>query len=300
MLGGACAHAPAVPEPRTGPRLFVLGRAQDGGLPHVGCDAPCCAEARRTGRRETPACLGVHDPGSGALLLIEATPAVEEQLALLHRLAGSPARGRAPIDAVLITHAHLGHYLGLAWFGREVCATRGLPVFVTARMADFLSAHAPWKQLVALSQIELRRFAPGTTFSPMPGLQVEAIAVPHRDEFSDTVAFKLKGPRRCVLFVPDVDAWHRQGDLLPRLLEGVDVAFVDGTFWDAAELPERARPEIPHPPMVDTIERLSGSRAMPPGGVRFLHLNHSNPAFTPGWPLPEGFSVATVGEWVDL
>src|SRR5690606_25222959 len=101
MLGGACAHAPAVPEPRTGPRLFVLGRAQDGGLPHVGCDAPCCAEARRTGRRETPACLGVHDPGSGALLLIEATPAVEEQLALLHRLAGSPARGRAPIDAVL-------------------------------------------------------------------------------------------------------------------------------------------------------------------------------------------------------
>jgi len=281
-------------------RAFVLGRAQDGGLPHVGCDRRCCVEARRTGRRETPACLGVQDTETGALLLLEATPAVEEQLARLHALAGSPPRGRAPVDAVLLTHAHMGHYLGLAAFGREAGATRGLPVWTSPRMATFLEANGPWSQLVALGQIELRRFTPGATFSPLPGLEVEAIAVPHRDEYSDTMAFKLRGPAGCVLFVPDVDAWSRHEGLLERLLEGVDVAYLDGTFWDGRELPERARAEIPHPPMVDTIARLRGFAAAHPTTVAFLHLNHTNPALHDAALLPAGFRVAAVGECVGL
>ncbi|MEZ5965080.1 MAG: MBL fold metallo-hydrolase [Planctomycetota bacterium] len=281
-------------------RVFVLGRAQDGGMPHVGCDRACCAAARRGGRRETPACLGVQDRESGSLLLLEATPAVEEQLARLHALAGSAARGRAPVDGVLLTHAHIGHYLGLAHFGREVAATRGLPVWVSTRMATFLRSNGPWRQLVDLGQIDLREFAPGARFAPLAGLEVEAIPVPHRDEFSDTMAFKLRGPRGSVLFLPDVDAWERHAGLLERLLEGVDVAYLDGTFFDGRELPERLRAEIPHPPMVDTMRRLRAFAAAHPGAVRFLHLNHTNPVFADSGLLQPGFALARVGEAVDL
>ncbi len=291
----------AVPAPEPGLSLYVLGRAQDGGLPHVGCDRPCCAEARRSGRRETPACLGIHDAASGRLVLVEATPSIEAQLAHLHALAGGVARGRAPVDAVLVTHAHIGHYLGLAHFGREVCGTSALPLFCTPRFAAFLRAHGPWKQLVELGQLAVREIEPdGAAFAPIPGLQVTALSVPHRDEFSDTVAFKLRGPRRTVLFVPDVDQWARHDGLLERLLDGVDVAYLDGTFFDGSELPERARAEIPHPPMKDTMQRLAAIAAARPGRIRFIHLNHSNPALHGAVALAPGFSVAEPGERVDL
>lgn len=305
VLGG-CLTA-STPRSDGGARyeLFVLGRAQDGGLPHVGCEREaCCASARRTGRVETPACLGIHDTETGALALVEASPAVEAQIALLHELAESGPRGRKPVDAVLLTHAHIGHYLGLAHFGREVAATSELPVHCTARMAAFLRGNGPWKQLVELGQIELREIGDDGRFTLFDGVEVEAIPVPHREEFSDTVAFRIHGPERTVLFCPDVDAWDRHAGLLDRLLEGVDVAYLDATFYDGRELPERAREEIPHPPMVDTMARLAELAESRPGAVRFLHLNHTNPA----WNDPDlaaevdarGFRIATVGERVGL
>lgn len=285
-----------------GPQLFVLGTAQDGGLPHLGCERPCCEDARRNGRVLYPACLGVAD--QGRLLLLEATPKVEEQVALLHRKCGVQGRGRRPVDAVLLTHAHMGHYLGLAHFGREAAATQGLPVHVSARMAAFLRGHGPWRQLVELGQIVLQEHAPAAAFEVWPGLLVTAIPVPHRDEYSDTMAYVVQGPRRRVLFVPDVDAWEREPGLLERLVASCDTAYVDGTFYDGSELPERNLAEIRHPLMTDTMARLAEHARVHPGKVRFLHLNHSNPALHD----PEiqrriearGFAVAQQGEAVAL
>ena len=287
---------------------IVLGIAQDGGVPHVGCLKPCCVEARRTKQRLLPASLGIHDRESGRLLLIEATPAIEAQLARLHRVSGRSAasarelqgaaradrakpksaapgeaknavpRRRNPVDAVLLTHAHIGHYLGLAHFGREVASTRGLDVWVSQRMAEFLRTHGPWKQLVSLGQIKLREFEARKAFEPLPGLRVVAIPVPHRDEFSDTMAFRIAGPKRELLFVPDLDGWNRRPGIAKELLDGVDRAYVDATFYDGRELPGRNIEEIPHPPIVVTME-LFGERARrAPGALRFIHLNHTNPA----------------------
>jgi pyrroloquinoline quinone biosynthesis protein B len=299
----SCGTAPAPDLPRY--EVFVLGRAQDGGLPHLGCDREaCCAAARRSGRVETPACLGIHDRSTGALALIEATPAVEAQIARLHALSAVPPRGRRPVDAVLLTHAHIGHYLGLAHFGREVAATAGLAVHCSERMGSYLRGHGPWRQLVELGQIELRTTPAGGSFTLFDGLEVELIAVPHRDEWSDTVAIRIRGPERCLLFCPDVDAWDRHAGLLERLLDGVDVAYLDATFFDGRELPERARAEIPHPPMVDTMARLAEAARASPGRIRFIHLNHSNPAWNePGLGAEieaRGFRIAAVGERVGL
>ena len=280
--------------------LFVLGIAQDGGLPHLGCQKACCTEARAKGRALYPACLGVVDRETGRKLLIEVTPAVEAQVALLDRLSGVPGAPRRPADAVLITHAHIGHYSGLVHFGREVASTAKIPVHVSERMAGFLRNNSPWSQLVELQQIELRTVTPGTPVTPLPGLEVTAFSVPHRDEFSDTLAFRLRGSHHTVLFVPDIDRW---GDTtLEELLDGVDVAYLDATFFDGRELPGRDLSEIPHPLMVQTMERLGERAARNPGRIRFIHLNHTNPALhDPDLRhsiRDRGFRVAQQGERV--
>ncbi len=297
--GRPAPDSPAAPVSRY--EVFVLGIAQDGGLPHVGCTKPCCVTARATGRRETPASLGIHDRATGKLLLVEATPGIESQLALLHRLAEvGPRPQQAPVDGVLITHAHIGHYLGLAHFGREVASTDGLPVYGTERFASFLRQHGPWSQLCALDQIEPVVLPMGAEHEVLDGLFVEAVAVPHRDEFSDTVAFRIRGPQRRVLFVPDVDRWDAAPGLLDRLLDGVDVAWLDATFYDGREVPGRDLAEIPHPPMVDTMARLAEEARARPGRLRFIHLNHSNPALSDAGIRAEvearGFAIASAGD----
>lgn len=302
----ACAvpHAELTDTSATRFSLFVLGTAQDGGRPHLGCERACCTSMRRSGHTDTPASLGIHDRETGALLLVEATPAIETQVAHLHELAGARDHSRKPIDALLLTHAHIGHYLGLAHLGREVASVARLPVFVTPRMATFLRTNGPWSQLVALEQVDVREIELGAVFEPLPGLAVEAIPVPHRDEFSDTVAFKIRGEQRTVLFVPDVDGWDAHEGLLERLMDGVDVAYVDGTFFDGRELPGRDLREIPHPPIVDTMRRLTERARAHRGSVRFLHLNHTNPLWLDERLRDDlearGFALASVGERVDL
>lgn len=279
--------------------LVVLGVAQDGGLPHLGCDKACCARARESGRREGPASLGIHDTETGRLVLVEATPDIEAQVALQHETTGRGGAPRRPFDALLLTHAHIGHYAGLVHLGREVAATEAIDTWLSPRFAEFLSANGPWSQLVSLEQIALRTHEAGVIFEPIEGLGVEALPVPHRQEFSDTVAYRFHGSARSVLFVPDIDRW--EGNILEELLEGVDVAYLDATFYDGREVPGRDLSEIPHPPMVGTMQRLETWMAeRPPGSVRFIHLNHSNPALHEGALREEiaerAFGVARVGE----
>jgi pyrroloquinoline quinone biosynthesis protein B len=104
--------------------------------------------------------------------------------------------------------------------------------------------------------------------------------------------------------VPDVDAWEREPGLLERLLEGVDVAYLDGTFYDGGELPERNLAEIRHPLMVRTMERLADVARKRPGAIRFLHLNHTNPVLHDAALRAQlethGFRVAQQGERLTL
>jgi pyrroloquinoline quinone biosynthesis protein B len=284
--------------------LVVLGIAQDGGVPHVGCEKDCCREARDSGRTLYPACLGIHDRDTGGLVLVEATPAVGPQLSLLDDRTGVTGRGRRPVDAVLLTHAHIGHYLGLAQFGKEVASTDRLPVFVSPRLAAFLRDNGPWSQLVTQGQIAIHEVEPGTPFEPIPGVRVTAVPVPHRDEYSDTMAFRIEAGASRVLFVPDIDGWDREPGLLDRLLDGVTLAYVDATFYDGRELPGRDLSTIPHPLMTDTMDRLAAWGRDHPGALAFIHLNHTNPALRD--PAiretieSRGFRVAGQGERLPL
>jgi pyrroloquinoline quinone biosynthesis protein B len=228
---------------------------------------------------------------------------------VVHRYRPHPAGGpdRQPVDGVLLTHAHIGHYLGLAWFGYESLNSREIPVYASARMAAFLTANGPWSLLVARHNIALRTLTPGAPLALDGGIVVTPIVVPHRDELSDTLGFVVRGPRRTLLYVPDTDSWSAWARPLPEVLrrEHVDLAVLDGTFYSAAELPDRDVRRIGHPLMTATITLL---RDLVRGGtlqVHFTHLNHSNPAGDPDSPerralAGAGFRVLEEGQELDL
>ena len=62
------------------------------------------------------------------------------------------------------------------------------------------------------------------------------------------------------------------------LIAVFDVAWLDGTFYGADELPDRAMDEVPHPSIAESLERFRLLADRDRRKVRFIHLNHTNPA----------------------
>ncbi len=271
------------------PFVRVVGTTQDGGLPHAACSCERCERARREPSfRRHVASLALVDPAGEppAVFLIDATPDLPEQLERLADLRHATAGrvDRAPLDGILLTHAHIGHYLGLAFLGYEVVHVQGLPVWATARLGAYLRTNGPWSQLVGKGEIDLRELVPGVEIALTESLRLTPLLVPHRDEYSDTVGFLVSGPRRRLLYVPDTDRWETWDPPLLERLAGVDVAILDGTFYSTDELPGRSVGEIGHPLMRVTMDLLADRVASGQLEVHFTHLNHSNPALTPASP----------------
>jgi pyrroloquinoline quinone biosynthesis protein B len=278
FLAAACA-APREPTAPPEVEAVVLGVLQDGGLPHLGCERACCEAARRDpSRRGRVASLGIVDRLAETTFLIDATPDLPAQVDELNAFAGR-ASGSLP-DGILLTHGHVGHYTGLVHLGREVASARAIPVYCTPSMASFLRENAPWRLLVEAGHVELLEVRPGETADLTPRLRAMAVAVPHRRELSDTVAWRLLGPSKTLLYLPDLDAWKDVEGGAAALFDGIDVALLDGTFFDPrSELPGREPALVPHPPIPQTLSLLA-TLAHPPRAI-FVHLNHSNPALDP-------------------
>jgi len=225
--------------------------------------------------------------------VIDATPDFESQVETL---------GTMP-DGILLTHAHIGHYLGLAQLGREVFNARGMPVYCTASMASFLRGNRPWSRLVSSGNISVREVQPGIEFALTDRLRATAIKVPHRDEDSDTVAYLVAGPSRKLLWLPDIDKWGKWDRKIEEVVKEVDVAFLDGTFYSADEIPGRSIAEIPHPLVPETTALLPAA-GRPRTRIVFVHLNHTNRLLWDGWAIRDlearGFSVAREGEHFSL
>lgn len=269
---------------------IVLGVAQDGGHPQTGCEASCCAPAFADPRRgHRIACIGLRTDDAGWLL--DATPDLRWQLHALQR----PCRG------IVLTHAHMGHYTGLLQLGREAWAPDRLPVYAMPGMAAFLEAQEPYRTLLAEGYVELRRLAADTPVTLAPGLRLTPWEVPHRGPWSETVGLHVEGPASSCLYLPDIDAfepWHRD---LAEVVAATGRVWIDGTFFDAAELPHRDLGTIPHPLVADTMTRLAGLSPALRARVHFLHLNHSNPLLDTGSEASRavadaGFAVAREGD----
>jgi pyrroloquinoline quinone biosynthesis protein B len=275
-----------------GVRFHILGTAQDGGVPHPGCLCERCEAARKDPARRRCVASAAIEGETGRVFLIEATPDFRGQIHALSRAVGRPPPA---IDAIAITHGHMGHYLGLAFLGEEAMHVSGLPVFGTPSVLRFLKGNQPWAHLVERGEIELRTIVPGRAHA-FDGCLIHAFLTPHRGADTDTVGFEIRGPRRTLVYVTDADVFPPE--IVDRIRDA-DVAVVDGTFYSAAELPHRDILAVRHPFVRETVERLAGAR-----DVRFTHLNHTNPLVDERSPearaLPEGFSVARDGDTFDL
>lgn len=251
--------------------VVVLGTAQDGGLPQAGCSCRfCCLAQADPRRRRTPVALGV-ELEDGRNLLIEATKSLAHQLWTWADALG----GDKPVmpDVVAVTHLHLGHVEGLGQFGTEVMGRHGTPLMASPAVHEVLERR------------DVDVFRP-LGLDAVAGVQF--IQVPHRDEHGDTHAVLLSGRERKLLFLPDHDTWggtlaaHIASDIRSWLAHlKVDVALIDGTFWNGDELPGRDMSLIPHPTISESLKRLGERDDVADPDIAFLHLNHTNPCADP-------------------
>ena len=280
--------------------ITVLGIAQDGGYPQAGCTAEhCLRHWRGEEDKRHVVSLGLTDQASGQNWLFEATPDFTTQLQQLQQASGS-----TNLSGIFLTHAHMGHYAGLLQLGREAMGAKGIPVYVMPRMKKFLENNAPWSQLVALGNIKLILMEQDKPIQLTPTLRVIPLQVPHRDEFSETVGFRIETSEKSLLFIPDIDKWPLWEKDIRAEVARVEVALLDATFYQEGELPNRNMSEIPHPFVAETIALFSPLPAAEKRKVKFIHFNHTNPLMLDG---PErdavkqlGFEVATEGERIQL
>lgn len=288
-----------------GPMLQVLGTLQDGGAPHIGCDRPCCRNLfLRPATDRKVVCLGVTDTnvdGESVGAMFEATPDFPSQLQAFQSAQD------IPLDrlSVFLTHAHIGHYSGLMFLGREALGANNVDAWAMPRFREFLTTNGPWSQLVELGNIRLNSLTELQPVSIGESVRVVPLRVPHRDEYSETVGYRIEGPRHAALFIPDINKWELWERALEEELAKVDYAFLDATFYDAEEVGYRNMAEIPHPFMVESMERLGGLPSSEKTKVYFIHLNHTNPCLDTTSQayrtvVASGFHVARFGQTLPL
>jgi len=280
----------------------VLGTAQDAGYPHVGCYCPNCQRARKdSSQARLKPSIAVLDMKEKRAFIVDASPDIGRQFDMVHERMGcdSAAEFNAP-HGILLTHAHIGHYTGLIFYGYEGLSASRIPVYCTSKMARFLEENGPWSQLVRYENIALQIIRPEEETSLTPRISFIPLLVSHRDEYSDTVGFIIAGPKKKLLYIPDIQGWETWNRSIRKEVEQVDYAILDGTFYSPDELPGRDLSKIGHPFITASMDDLAAAARS--GGTRiyFSHLNHTNLALDPDGPAQKeikekGFHLAADG-----
>ena len=272
--------------------IQVLGIVQDAGYPHIGCEKDCCSVV--SPGEYFVSCLGLVDKTNNKRYLFDATPDIHNQLNLVEKFPNGNL-----IDGIFLTHAHIGHYAGLMYLGREGLGGDNIKVYALKRMVKFLSKNGPWDQLVKLNNISLQTISNNKFVKLSENILVIPIKVPHRDEYSETVGYKIIGKSKKLLFIPDIDKWDEWEKSIVDEVNLVDYAFIDGTFYNGSEL-NRDMSEIPHPSIEETLELFSNQPLAEKNKIYFIHINHTNPILTNkngirDLILNAGFNIAEKG-----
>ena len=276
------------------PYVIVLGIAQDGGVPHASCSKSCCINRwDKPEEKVMVTSLGIVDPNSNETWMIDATPDFPKQLEML------TGNNIEKLKGIFLTHAHIGHYTGLMHLGREVMGTQSVPVYAMPKMTKFLRSNGPWSQLVDLNNIEIKKLKKNRTIVLNKRISITPFIVPHRDEFSETVGYRIKGPNKSLVFIPDIDKWEKWDKNLIEVATKNDYTLIDGSFYTEDELPGRDMSEIPHPFIIESMEALKGLTDK--SGIHFIHFNHTNPVLNLDSKVKKdilnaGFNIAKSGE----
>ncbi|MBP2833473.1 MBL fold metallo-hydrolase [Aquimarina sp. U1-2] len=253
--------------------ITILGTAQDGGFPHINNSNEFEDVKKGEATKALVVSLGVVDHEAKKKFLFEATPDMPEQLAILD---SEHLQNTTIIDGIFLTHAHIGHYTGLMHLGREAMGAKNINVYAMPSMKVFLETNAPWSQLVDLKNIDLTPLENDTAIRVTDNIQVVPFLVPHRDEFSETVGYKIIGKHKSALFIPDINKWSLWKKNIVEEVKKVDYALIDATFFKNGEIP-RPMSEVPHPFIEETVALFKKESEQIKSKIIFIHFNHSNP-----------------------
>ena len=281
--------------------IYILGNTQDAGLPHIGCQHPFCEDSFDVYEEHYTTSIAVVNSDLKKYILFEATPDITFQL---NNLKKNIFDEFLLPESIYITHAHIGHYTGLMYFGREALGAKDLIVKVLPRMSNFLQNNGPWSQLVDINNIKIKEINFESSTNELSNIIVTPVQVPHRDEFSETAGYIIQGKNKKALFIPDIDKWEKWDRDLSQLAKEFDFLLIDATFYDSKEI-NRDISEIPHPLVTETIDILSGLDLKNRNKVYFIHMNHTNMMLDPDSKLSKlvtskGFNIARLGQKIYL
>ena len=277
--------------------IYILGNTQDAGLPHIGCQHPFCEDNFNVYEEHYSTSIAVVNSDLKNYILFEATPDITFQL---NNLKKNIFDEFLLPESIYITHAHIGHYTGLMYFGREALGAKDLMVKVLPRLSNFLQNNGPWSQLVDINNIKIKEINFGSSTKELANIYITPVKVPHRDEYSETAGYIIKGKNKKALFIPDIDKWEKWDRDLSQLAKEFDFLLIDATFYDSKEI-NRDISEIPHPLVTETIDLLSGLNTENRSKVYFIHMNHTNMMLDPNSELSKlitskGFNIARLGQ----
>lgn len=284
--------------------IVILGNVQDAGSPQIACKKACCADLFKNpdpSRKVTA--LGLIDSKNDKTYLFEASPDMVSQMKILNQY--EPNSDNEIVDGIFLTHAHIGHYTGLMYLGKEAMDAKNTSVYAMPRMKSFLTNSGPWSQLVKRNNISIQEIQANQTISLSNEIQITPILVPHRDEYSETVGYRIVGPQKSALFIPDIDKWNKWDRSIVEEVKKVDYAFLDATFYSGKEINNRDISQIPHPFVIESLETFKDLSANERSKIIFIHLNHTNPLLNPNSEesklvIEKGFKIGRFSDVFEL
>lgn len=253
-------------------RVTFLGTGTSHGVPMIGCRCAVCRSTDPHDRRSRPSIhIAVAD---GPSLLVDTATDLRAQA-----LANDITR----VDAVLFTHAHADHVMGLDEVRRfNVLSGRRIPMYADARTGAELRrifAYAfdpPAFQGGGIPEVSLH---PIDGPLAVQGLEVVPVPVMH-------------GPTPVLGFRVGRFAYLTDCNAIPEpsfaLLEGLDVLVLD------------ALRHKPHPTHFSLAEAVAVATRIGARQTFFTHICHDLPHAATNAALPAGMALAFDGQTIDV
>jgi phosphoribosyl 1,2-cyclic phosphate phosphodiesterase len=254
------------------PRVTFLGTGTSHGVPMIGCTCATCRSSDPRDKRLRPSIYV--DVENGPALLVDTGTDLRQQALTF---------GVSRVDAILYTHSHADHIMGLDEVRRFNAVQRGtIPAYADARTAADLRRtfhyvfHPPQDKGGGVPQIDLH-----TIDGPFTVSGVDVVPVPLMHGQRQILGFRLG----TLAYLTDC---NRIPDESWRLLEGVDVLVLD------------ALRHRPHPTHFTVAEALAVVSRVRPRQTYLTHICHDLPHAATNAALPAGVELAYDGLVIEL